>query len=240
VVVPVLDEAQALPRLLADLRLLPGLLERCVFVDNGSTDGSAAILEEAGARVVTEVRRGYGFACLAGVAVAREQGVAAVAFMEADGSDSPVDLGRLVGPVLSGDLDLVVGSRRRAVASTGGMPWHQRLGNRVTVLCLRLLFGLRMPDNGPFRAVSIEVLDGLRMETRAYAWTTEMLVKAHVRSARIAWVDVGYRERVGRSKIAGTARGTLGAFLGIFGTMLRLRVKTWAAPGAARTPARWR
>ena len=230
-VLPVLDEVAALPGLLTELAAVPGLLDRAVFVDNGSSDGSAAVLRAAGARVVDEPRRGYGHACLRGLAEARAAGAGVVVFMEADGSDDPGDLPRLVGPVLSGDLDLLVGSRRAAVAATGGMPWHQRLGNAVTSTFLAALFGLRIPDNGPFRAARVAFLEQLAMEPRAYAWTTEMLVKAHQRGARVAWVEVGFRPRTGRSKIAGSLRGTLGAFAGIFGTMLRLR---WRQRGASR------
>jgi glycosyltransferase involved in cell wall biosynthesis len=251
VVVPVLDEAVALPGLLAEMASLPGLLSRVVFVDNGSVDGSPGLIAAAGGRVVQEPRRGYGYACLAGAATAAADlrgaataaadlrgsppdrgrrrvtgNVPVVAFMEGDGTDDPAQLARLVGPVLSGDVDLVVGSRRRAVASSGGMPVHQRWGNRLTVILLRMLFDVRLPDNGPYRAIRLDLLEALSMEPRGFAWTTEMVVKAHVAGARITWVDTSFRSRAGRSKIAGSVRGTIGAFRGIFGTMLRLRVQT--------------
>lgn len=222
VILPVLDEAAALPHLLAEMASVPGLLERAVFVDNGSRDGGPALIAAAGGLVVTEARRGYGHACLRGLVEARGAGASVVAFMEADGSDDPADLSRLVGPVLSGDLDLLLGSRRAAVAALGGMPWHQRFGNGLARAFLAWLFGLRIPDNGPYRAVRTDLLERLDMEPRAYAWTTEMLIKAHLRGARVTWVEVGFRRRTGRSKIAGSVRGTLGAFAGIFGTMVRL------------------
>jgi len=103
---------------------------------------------------------------------------------------------------------------------------HQRWGNRAAVLGMRFLFGIRLPDNGPFRAVRLDLLDSLVMEPRGYAWTTEMVVKAHLARARIAWVETSFRPRAGRSKISGTVGGTVGAFRGIFGTLVRLRLAT--------------
>ena len=222
VVVPVLDEAPALPALLVEVCGTSGLLERLVFVDNGSTDGSAALIVAAGGVVVFEPRRGYDFACAAGVAAARDRGARVVAFMEADGTDDPADLARLVGPVLAGDVGLMVGSRSRRVRRAAGMPWHQRAGNDVVATSLRGLFGLRLPDNGPFRAVDLALLDRLDMQPRGFAWTTEMLVKAQVAGARIAWTETGYRPRAGRSKIAGSFWGTLRAARDIERTLVRL------------------
>lgn len=224
IVLPVLDEAAALPGLLAELAVA-GLLGYAVFVDNGSIDGSDRLVEHAGGCAIREPRRGYGYACLAGVDVCRQRGAEVVVFMEADGTDDPRDLPRLVGPVLAGDVDLMVGSRREAVRHKGGMPAHQRWGNVLTVAWLRTLFGVHLPDNGPFRAVRTDLLVELAMEPSAYAWTTEMVIKAARAGARLEWVETAYRDRLGESKIAGSMRGTLGAFVGIFGTMLRLKVR---------------
>jgi len=219
-----LDEAAALPALLAELASA-GLLPRAVFVDNGSTDGSDRLVEQAGGSVTREPRRGYGYACLAGADHCRRRGAGVVVFMEADGTDDPRDLRRLVGPVLAGHVDLMVGSRREAVRRTGGMPAHQRWGNAVAVVCLHALFGVRLPDNGPFRAVRADLLAELAMEPSAYAWTTEMVIGAVRVGARVEWMETAYRDRRGESKIAGSVRGTWGAFIGIFGTMLRLKLR---------------
>ena len=224
IVLPVLDEAAALPGLLAELAIA-GLLGRAVFVDNGSADGSDRLVERAGGFAIREPRRGYGYACLAGVDVCRQRGAEVVVFMEADGTDDPRDLPRLVGPLLAGEVDLMVGSRRQAVRHTGGMPVHQRWGNAIAVACLGAVFGVHLPDNGPFRAVRADLLAGLVMEPRAYAWTTEMVIKAVRAGARVEWVETAYRDRRGESKIAGSLRGTMGAFAGIFGTMLRLKLQ---------------
>jgi len=219
-----LDEAAALPALLAELASA-GLLPRADFVDNGSTDGSDRLVEQAGGSVTREPRRGYGYACLAGADHCRRRGAGVIVFMEADGTDDPRDLRRLVGPVLAGHVDLMVGSRREALRRKGGMPAHQRWGNALAVVCLHALFGVRLPDNGPFRAVRADLLAELAMEPSAYAWTTEMVIKAARAGANVEWVETAYRDRRGESKIAGSVRGTWGAFIGIFGTMLRLKLR---------------
>jgi glycosyltransferase involved in cell wall biosynthesis len=225
IVVPVLDEAVALPALLAELRGL-GLLERTIFVDNGSSDGSQALIAGAGGELLSEPRRGYGFPCLTGARAAAACGARAVVFLEADGTDDPAQSRYLVEPVLAGVADLVVGSRRLAVrgASPGRMPLHQRLGNDWLAFSLRLFFGLRLSDDGPFRAIRLDLLERLRLEERAYAFPTEMVVKARMIGARIAVRNTAYRSRAGRSKIAGTWRGTLGAVRDIFWCLLRLRL----------------
>jgi glycosyltransferase involved in cell wall biosynthesis len=241
IVAPVLDEAGALPALLAELEDA-GLLGRTLFVDNGSTDGSAQIIAAAGGLVLREPRRGYGYPCLTGARAAAARGARAVVFMEADGTDDPAQVRHLVGPILSGAADLVVGERRTAVRpratrrdrsaacsptgpdATGRMPLHQRLGNDWLALSLRLLFGLRVSDDGPFRAVRLDLLARLRLEERAYAFPTEMLVKAHLLGARIVVRETRYRPRAGRSKIAGTARGTFGAVRDITWCLVRLRL----------------
>ena len=243
IVVPVLDEAEALPALLAELGAL-GLLERTLFVDNGSTDGGVDLIGAAGGEVIREPRRGYGYPCLTGAREAAARGAQVVVFMEADGTDDPAQVRRLSGPVFAGVADLVIGERRAAVrprnraagrvspagaeptpSPVGRMPFHQRLGNDWLALSLRLLFGLRLTDDGPFRAVRLDLLERLRLEERAYAFPTEMLVKAHLAGARIAVRETRYRPRAGRSKIAGTARGTLGAVRDITWCLVRLRLR---------------
>lgn len=220
-----LDEAAALPALLDELSDL-GLLERTIFVDNGSRDGGPELIAAAGAAVLWEPRRGYGYPCLRGAAEAAALGAAAVVFMEADGTDDPAQARELVGPVLAGVADLVIGSRHEAVwaGSNGRMPLHQRLGNLWLAGSLRLLFGLRLFDDGPFRAVSLDLLHRLRLEERAYAFPTEMAVKARLSGSRIVVRETRYRPRRGRSKIGGTWRGSLGAVRDITWCLVRLRL----------------
>jgi len=229
IVVPVLDEAEALPSLLAELSELD-LLAHTVFVDNGSRDGSAALIRAAGGTVIEEPRRGYGYACLAGSAEVSHRSSEIVVFMEGDGSDDPAEIGRLVAPVAAGRFDLMIGSRRAAVRRGAHMPAHQRFGEWLTVALMRLLFGLRLSDNGPFRAIRADLLEHLDMEPRGFSWPTEMAVKAHLCGARINFCETGFRRRRGDSKISGTARGTWAAAVGIFGALLRLRLRAHPAP----------
>jgi glycosyltransferase involved in cell wall biosynthesis len=202
------------------------LLGRTIFVDNGSSDGSPALISAAGATLLHEPRRGYGYPCHTGALAAAARGARAVVFMEADGTDDTAQARELVGPILAGEADLVVGSRRRAVrgAAAGRMPLHQRLGNDWLAFNLFVFFGLHLSDDGPFRAVRLDLLERLRLEERAYAYPTEMVVKARLAGARLVIVAVRYRPRAGRSKIAGTWRGTLGAVRDIFWCLLRLRL----------------
>ncbi len=233
IVVPVLDEAEALPALLAELRALD-LLGRTIFVDNGSSDGGPALIARAGAALLHEPRRGYGYPCLAGARAALRAGAGAVVFMEADGTDDPAQARELAQPILSGTADLAIGSRRAAVRGRQGrMPLHQRLGNGWLALAFRALFGLRLSDDGPFRAVSGALLERLALEERAYAFPTEMAVKSQLLGARIVVIDVRYRRRAGRSKIAGTWRGSLLAVRDITWCLVRLRLFGFDAGDAA-------
>jgi hypothetical protein len=218
-----LDEAEALPALLAELDGL-GLLPHTLFVDNGSEDGSPELVRAAGAALLYEPRRGYGYACLTGARAATAAGARAVVFLEADGTDDPSQCRHLVEPVLAGVADLVIGSRRRAVrgASAGRMPVHQRLGNDWLAFVLWAVFGLRLSDDGPYRAVRTDLLCRLRLEERAYALPTEMAVKARLTGARIVLRDARYRQRAGTSKIAGTWRGSVLAVRDITWCLVRL------------------
>ncbi len=238
-----LDEAEALPALLAELAAL-GLLGLTLFVDNGSRDGSPGLVRAAGGEVLHEPRRGYGYPCLTGARAAAARGAAVVVFMEADGTDDPAEAERLARPVLDGAADLVIGSRRDAVhgAAAGRMPLHQRLGNEWLAASLAILFGLRLSDDGPFRAIRTDLLERLRLEERAYAFPTEMAVKAHLAGARIMTRETRYRQRAGRSKIAGTWPGSLRAVRDIGWCVARLRLRGFAlespTPGVRRREPR--
>ena len=222
-VIPALDEEEAIGAVVGSL---PAPVAETIVVDNGSRDGTAAAARAAGARVVSEPRRGYGHACLAGIAAAGAADV--LVFLDGDGSDDPAQLADVVGPVLEGRADLVIGSRNLGRRAAGAHPWHAVLGTRLCVGLLNLLTGARATDLGPFRAVSREALERLAMRDRNYGWTVEMQVKAAQRGLRVLEVPVDYRpRRGGRSKVSGTWRGTVGAGTKILATILR---HAWQAP----------
>lgn len=201
VVLPVLDEAAALPALLAAMP--EGY--RPIVVDNGSTDGSGDLAASLGAEVVTEPQRGFGAACWAGLQAASAD---VVCFMDADGSLDPADLVRVAGPVLAGAADLVLGER---VASRGAFPLHARVANRYLARRLSHSLGVPLRDLGPMRAARRAELLALGVADRRFGWPLEMVIRAGHAGWRIAEVDVPYRPRVGRSKVTGTVRGTLRA-----------------------------
>jgi len=201
VVLPVLDEREALPWVLG--RMPAGYDP--VVVDNGSTDGSGELAASLGARVVREPQRGFGAACWAGLRAAEGE---VVCFMDCDGSFDPRELPRVADPVAAGAADLVLGARR---AEAGAWPLHARLANRALALELRRRAGLRLRDLGPMRAARREPLLALGLRDRRFGWPLEMVLRAGAAGWRIVEVDVAYRPRQGRSKVTGTVRGTLRA-----------------------------
>lgn len=198
VVLPVLDEAEALPWVLE--RLPAGY--RAIVADNGSTDGSGQLAARLGATVVREPVRGFGAACWAGLQAARAD---VVCFMDADASLDPAELPMVAAPVLAGNADLVLGARQ---ATPGAWPWHARTANAALALLVRARSPLRLSDLGPMRAARrVELLD-LGMKDRRFGWPLEMVLRAAAAEWRIEEVEVTYRPRVGRSKVTGTVRGT--------------------------------
>jgi glycosyltransferase involved in cell wall biosynthesis len=218
VIIPALDEEATIGGVLADIP--PGLVDHVIVVDNGSADGTGRVAREGGAEVVREDRRGYGWACYAGYRAAR--GADILVFMDGDGADDPAQIADLVRPIRAGEADLVLGSRERGEKEPGALLPHARFGNWLASRLMRALYGLRVTDLGPFRAVRRETLDALDMREMTYGWPTEMMVKAAKRGCRIVEIPVDYRSRTGgRSKISGTIRGTVLAAYFIIGTTLK-------------------
>jgi glycosyltransferase involved in cell wall biosynthesis len=216
-IIPALNEADCIGPLLAELPR--GLVQEVIVVDNGSTDGTGAVALAAGARVVEEPRRGYGYACAAGAAASTGD---VLVFMDGDGSFVPGELARLTAPLQAGQADLVLGTRMAGGMAANAMPPHQLYGNKVVARLLRALYGVQVTDLGPFRAVRRELLAQLDMQEWTYGWPVEMLVKAARRHARIVEAPVTYRPRLaGRSKVGGTVRGTLLATVRIFRVTFR-------------------
>ena len=199
VVLPVLDEAEALPWVLGRM---PGGYS-AIVADNGSTDGSAELARELGATVVHEPRRGFGAACFAGLRAAQDE---VVCFMDCDGSLDPAELPVVATPILRGSCDLLLGTRR---ADAGAWPRHARAGNRLLCAALRHRSGIELRDIGPMRAARRTDLLALGIRDRRFGWPLEMVVRAVDAGWRIGEVDVAYRRRTGRSKVTGTLSGTV-------------------------------
>ena len=219
--IPALNEERSIGRVLSSLPA--GLFSEVVVVDNGSTDQTAEVAQAHGATVVREPRRGYGRACLAGLAALNPQ-TDIVVFMDADASDVPEEAVRLLEPIVSGAADLVIGSRVLGQAEPGALALHQRFGNRFATTLVAWLYGFRYTDLGPFRAIRADRLRQLGMRDCDFGWTVEMQVRALRCGLRVREVPVSYRRRIGTSKISGNLRASLAAGWKIIATILRLRL----------------
>ncbi len=207
-VIPALDEAGCIGEVVRDLA---PHVDEVVVVDNGSADDTAAVAARHGAVVELEPRRGYGAACLAGVARARELGASVVLFLDADGSDDPADAPRLLAEV-DGGADLALGVRTRATTEPGAMTGTQRFGNWFAPLMMRLAVGARYQDMPPFKAITREALDSLALTDTGHGFTVELLLRAHRKGLRVVELPVRCRaRRAGESKVSGTLRGTVRA-----------------------------
>ena len=217
VIIPTRNEVSAISRVLADLPA--NLVNEVLVVDSNSTDGTPEIAAKMGACVVHEPRRGYGRACLTGLACADAPDV--VVFLDGDYSDRPSELPILLAPIIEGRADITLGSRLQGRRSAGALPWHQVLGNRLAASLIRLLYGLEITDLGPFRAGRAEVLRALALEETTYGWAVEMILKGALQGCRIVEVPVSYHPRIGKSKISGTLKGTIGAACFILSLIVR-------------------
>lgn len=218
VIIPAFNEEPSLGLVLHDIPR--DRVDDIIVVDNGSTDATASIAEAGGARVIREPRRGYGSACLAGIA-ALDPEIEIVVFLDADYSDDTADLFRIVDPIILDAADLVIGSRTIRVDSRRALSPQQRWGNWLATRLIRLFWGKRFTDLGPFRAIRRNKLEALGMADRDFGWTVEMQIKASREGLRALEIPVAYRDRIGTSKISGTLVGTIRAGYKILYTIFR-------------------
>lgn len=205
-IIPALNEAAAIATVVQSIP--PGIVNRILVVDNGSSDDTAAVARAAGAEVVVQPQRGYGAACWAGMQAALEADV--LVFMDGDGSFDASELSRVLAPIVAGEAELVLGSRELGSTAVAALLPHQRIGNRLVAGLVRRLYRVRVTDVGPFRAIRRDTLVALNMAERTYGWTTEMVVKAARQRVRIVEVPISYGPRLGgESKVSGTWRGTI-------------------------------
>ena len=216
IIIPALNEEAAISGVVGSVR---HLVDQVIVVDNGSTDQTAARAAAAGAATIHVTQPGYGRACLAGVKAAGD--VDLIVFMDGDGADDPDDLCSVIDPILSGRADMVIGSRLLGRTERGALTLAQRFGNRLATRLMRLIWGGRFTDLGPFRAITRPAYESLNMQAETFGWTVEMQVRALKRKLRCAEVPVTYRRRIGVSKISGTVKGVCLAGWFILGTIFK-------------------
>ncbi len=222
-IIPAFNEELSIGKVLRDIP--SGLVREVVVVDNGSSDNTAQVARGAGATVLREDAKGYGNACLKGMAYlaakSPDDQPEILVFLDGDYSDYPDEMPKLLEPIKAGKADLVLGSRTLGKRMRGSMTPQQLFGNWLSTHLIRLLFGVRFTDLGPFRAIRYTALVQLGMVDRNYGWTVEMQIKAVKQGLVCLEVPVSYRNRIGQSKVSGTLRGTIGAGYKIITTIFK-------------------
>ena len=208
VIIPAFNEAKSIALVLRDL---PDLVDEVVVVDNRSTDGTADEAEKAGATVLFESQKGYGYSCLKGIAYLAQKAKPKdiVVFLDGDYSDYPEELEQLIDPILKNEALFSLGTRVTPQLEKKALTPQQRFGNALATQLMKLFFGSRFTDLGPFRAIEWQTLERLKMSDKTYGWTVEMQLKVLKKNIPYAEIPVRYRPRIGVSKVSGTLRGTL-------------------------------
>jgi len=221
VIIPAFNEENGVGQVIQEIPM--NLVSEIIVVNNASTDDTARVAKQAGATVLREPTPGYGRACLAGIDYLKTKHPSPdiVVFLDADHSDFPEEIRQLIEPILLDNVDLVIGSRALGHKEKGSMTPQQVFGNWLATRLLKLFYGVKFTDLGPFRAIKYDSLLSLDMQDRTYGWTVEMQVKAAKQKMKCVEIPVGYRKRIGFSKISGTLKGTLMAGYKIITTILK-------------------
>lgn len=224
VIIPAFNEADSIARVIADI---PDLVDEVIVVSNNSTDDTEVNAKKAGATVLTESRKGYGYACLKGMHYIAKQtrNPDVVVFLDGDYSDYPDEMPKILQPILNEGKDFVVGARVRRWREKGSMTFPQIFGNKLATTLMKLFFNSRFTDLGPFRAITYEKLLQLKMEDKTYGWTVEMQLKALRQNLSYTEVPVHYKNRIGVSKVSGTVKGAIFAGVKILGWIFKYSFK---------------
>ena len=224
VIIPAYNEEESIGKVIAEI---PKSVSEIVVVNNNSSDNTAEKAKNAGATVIDEPRPGYGRACLAGLHYIDKQSKQPdiVVFLDGDYSDYPEELDKIVAPLISENIDLVIGARKKELREAGSMTPQQVFGNWLATFLMKLFFGANFTDLGPFRAIKYESLKELQMEDQTYGWTVEMQLKAIRKKLAYKEVPVRYKRRIGVSKVSGTVKGTIFAGIKILGWIFKYSVK---------------
>ena len=214
VIIPARNEEAAIGKVIGEI---PDFVDRIIVANNGSTDKTAMVAEQAGAQIVDVPQPGYGRACLAGIAAAGACDI--IVFLDGDASDYPEDMGQLLQPIWEGKADFVVGSRLNEMCEPDSLTLPQKFGNRLACSLMRLFWGSKFTDLGPFRAITYTRLQQLNMQAPTFGWTVEMQVRVLKQEIAYCEIPVRYRKRIGVSKISGTAKGVILAGYYILGTI---------------------
>lgn len=224
VIIPAFNEEDSIAKVIVEI---PDIVDEIIVVNNNSTDATAEIAGKAGATVLSEEKKGYGYACLKGLQYISTQSTKPniIVFLDGDYSDHPQELLSIVKPIVEQDVDFVIGARNKELRENGSMTPQQVFGNWLATSLMKLLFKATYTDLGPFRAIKYEKLLALQMEDKTYGWTVEMQLKALKHKFTYCEVPVHYKKRIGTSKISGTIKGTIMAGIKIIGWILKYSFK---------------
>ncbi len=224
VIIPSFNEEASIGKVIRDI---PSLVSEVIVVNNNSTDRTEENAIKAGATVLRESQKGYGYACLKGMEYldSRPEKPGIVVFLDGDYSDHPGELTAIIAPIIENDMDLVIGARVKRFREKGAMTFPQIFGNRLATSLMKLFFNSKFTDLGPFRAIKYEKLLALNMEDKTYGWTVEMQLKALKKNYSYAEVPVKYRNRIGTSKVSGTVKGAIFAGIKILGWIFKYSLK---------------
>ena len=224
VIIPAFNEENSIAKVIGEI---PDTVKEIIVVNNNSTDQTAQVAEEAGATVLTETRMGYGYACLKGLNYVQKQSKTPdiIVFIDGDYSDYPQELSKVVAPIIEEGVDFVIGARVKSLREKGSMTPQQVFGNWLATFLMRLMYGAKFSDLGPFRAIRYDRLLELEMEDKTYGWTVEMQLKAIKHRLAYVEVPVRYKKRIGISKVSGTVKGTIFAGVKILGWIFKYGFK---------------